>query len=208
MEPAQLSVADEVFSRLLAMSERDSLRSLYNDKLKTLCKELIVLRDVALRAQAAPGPFSPTPPNFGKIVPDAALQAILERRWRETAMCLDATANLAAAIMLGGLLEALFLAKARSLPKAAPLYTAKAAPKDKKGNPKTNLRDWSLYDFIQVAHELGWIGAVSKAGGHLVRDFRNLVHPNEELERKIVLDEREALALVKVFQTVVDELLA
>lgn len=207
MEAAQLSVANDLFSRLLAMSERDSLRSGYNDELKALCKELIALRDVTLRAPPVAGPFSATPPNFGQVVQDTTLQAILERRWRETAACLGANANLAAAIMLGGLLEGLFLAKAKSLPKLAPLYTAKAAPKDKQGNPKSNLRDWSLYDFIQVAYELGWIGSVSKAVSHLVRDFRNLVHPNEELERRIVLDERETLALVKVFQTIVDELL-
>jgi hypothetical protein len=33
------------------------------------------------------------------------------------------------------------------------------------------------------------------------------LYPNEEPERNIVLDEREALALVRVFQTIVDELL-
>lgn len=209
--PAEASVADEHFSRLLAMAERDSARARYKHELKALCDELIVLRDLALRtgnASTVPGPLSPTPPNFAKVVQDAAFQAILERRWRETAGCLGARAHLAAAIMLGGLLEALLLAKAKSLKPMAPLFKAKFAPKDKTGNPKSNLKEWHLFDFIQVAHELGWIGAVAKSVGHVVRDFRNLVHPNEEFERKITLDDREALALVSVFHTIATELLS
>lgn len=208
IDDTALATANGIFSRVLVMSERDSLRSRYDSELKALWKNLIAVRDVALRAPPRLAAFSAAPPEFARIVQDARLLAILERRWRETAACLAGKASLAASIMLGGLLEALLLAKAKALANQGPIFTAKNAPKDRKsGRTKSNLREWSLYDFIQVGHELGWIGSVAKAVGHTIRDFRNLVHPNEELERGVVLDEREALALVRAFQTIVDELL-
>lgn len=67
--------------------------------------------------------------------------------------CITAKAPLAATVMMGGLLEGLLLARVNSQANKAPIYTAAAAPKDKQGKTLP-LKDWTLQNYIGVAHEL------------------------------------------------------
>ena len=84
------------------------------------------------------------------------MQTILVARWHECIKCIDADVPLAATVMMGGLLEALLLARINRETVKRAIFTAKAAPKDhtKKTKP---LADWTLKDFIDVVHELGWM---------------------------------------------------
>jgi len=61
--------------------------------------------------------------------------AILTRRWAETLSCMRVDAHLAATVMMGGLLEAILLARVNRLTDLKPVFTARAAPKDKSGRP-------------------------------------------------------------------------
>jgi hypothetical protein len=53
------------------------------------------------------------------------MQEILARRWSEVHACIGANANLAATVMMGGLLETLLLARINVVVNKAAIFTAK-----------------------------------------------------------------------------------
>ena len=53
----------------------------------------------------------PAQPQFHLLISDPKMLGILDRRWKETLACQRVGADLAATVMLGSLLEALFLAR-------------------------------------------------------------------------------------------------
>ena len=57
--------------------------------------------------------------------------------------------------------------------------SASNAPK-KDGKVK-HFADWTLNDMIEVAHEIGWIQLDVKKFSHALRDFRNIIHPYQQL---------------------------
>ena len=112
----------------------------YRELLQTLKTTLIKLRSSGVLV--APN-IEPERPQFGVLIVDPKMLDILERRWTETLACKRVRADLAATVMLGGLLEALFLARINRMPSRSPLFTSRAAPKDKAGNTKA-LKEWGL----------------------------------------------------------------
>ncbi len=98
-----------------------------------------------------------------------------------------AGAPLAATVMMGGLLESLFLARVNREPDKAAIFTAKSAPVDAKSQNPLPLREWTLKDYIGVAHELRWIPQSAKDVSEIVRDYRNYIHPQKELAHQIAL---------------------
>lgn len=57
--------------------------------------------------------------------------------------------------------------------------TAQEAPKHKDTGDVKKLGEWSLSNFIDVAHELGKLQLDTKKFSHVLREFRNYIHPNE-----------------------------
>jgi len=119
------------------------------------------------------------PPNFVKITGDENLSVILNERWAEINRCLQSDAHLAGIILMGGVIEAVFLAIVKRYPQKA--RGCKSAPLDKKGKIK-KIRDWTLNELINVAFDCDWIHQDAARFGHLLRKYRNLVHPWEQLE--------------------------
>jgi hypothetical protein len=114
------------------------------------------------------------------------MQQILMRRWDEVQRCISVDAQLAATVMMGGLLESLLLARLNACTDMTIVYTAKLAPRDK--NKKTlPLPEWKLVHMVEVAHELGWITKGTKDIGHVLRDFRNYIHPHKELTDRVTI---------------------
>jgi hypothetical protein len=120
------------------------------------------------------------------------MRQILENRWKECQKCLSAEAALAATVMMGGLLEALFLAKINSLTDKAPVFKTAKAPKDKASGNPLQLKDGGLKDYIDVSHELKWITVSAKGVSEVIRDYRNYVHPNKELSHNIDISQDDA----------------
>jgi hypothetical protein len=77
------------------------------------------------------------------------MQGILSKRWQECVICVKAGAPLAATVMMGGILEGLLLAKINQLADKSPVFTAIAAPKDKKIGKTLPLKEWGLKNFIR-----------------------------------------------------------
>jgi hypothetical protein len=120
------------------------------------------------------------------------MQEVLTRRWQECVACLAASAPLAAVVMMGGLLESLFLARVNREPNKKSVFTASSAPKDPKTGMPLGLRDWTLRDYIAVSHELGWIPQSVRDVSQVLRDYRNYIHPQKELAHQLALTVSDA----------------
>jgi len=119
------------------------------------------------------------PPDFLHLKLEPGLGEILESRWKEIQRCLESEAYLASTILMGSLLEGMLLAVIQKHPKEA--NTAKSAPSDPKTGKIKYFAEWSLSDMINVAHDLGWIDLDVKKFSHSLREFRNLIHPYEQM---------------------------
>lgn len=117
------------------------------------------------------------PPDFDKLNLEYGISEILKKRWEEIQKCIDAKATLSAVIMMGALLEGFLLGTMQRKPQLA--NTALNSPK-KDGKVK-HFAEWSLNDMIEVAHEIGWIQLDVKKFSHALREFRNIIHPYQQL---------------------------
>ncbi|WP_433789745.1 DUF4145 domain-containing protein [Actinoplanes sp. CA-252034] len=101
------------------------------------------------------------------IVSDRSLAAVLDQRLTEARICRRHGAYTSAVIMLGSLLEGILLdAVATRLP-----------------NDTTRLDNWTLDNLIKTARQHRWIQSDRHDFGHLLRQYRNLVHPRAEIRR-------------------------
>lgn len=110
--------------------------------------------------------------------------------------------------MMGGLLEALFVARANKMPSKAALFKAKATPTNAKTGKPADIRDWMLASYIDVAHELGWITRSGKDVAAVLRDYRNYVHPEKERSHGIVLTSHDSVMLWDVTRNLAKQVLA
>ena len=205
-----LNALDSVYRDLLAATNRGTSRSRYIDLLKALKKSLGTLQaDKAielsnpLRHKASPD----TPPSFATIAADAEMQQLLVNRWNECVSCVSHDLPLAATVMMGGILEALLIARINKLTDQSPVFKAKAAPKDKTTGAVLKLREWTLSNYIDVAHELGWISDTYKDVGEILRDYRNYIHPYKEYQHKKHLTPDDSKMLWEIGKTIVRQIL-
>ena len=136
------------------------------------------------------------------------MQDILARRWEETLLCMRGGAHLAATVMMGGLLEALLLARVNLETNKKPIFTAMSAPKDKASGSTYPLKDWALRDYIDVSHELGWITKSAKDVGEVLRDWRNYIHPHKEHSHKVKLVKSDGVLLWGVAKSIATQVIA
>lgn len=194
---------DELYRGLIEASGRATTRAKYLDTLKAVKKRLGTLQSdhvIPLAAPIAAQPLANTsdnPPPFAPLISDPKMQAILTQRWQECVICVKSGAPLAATVMMGGILEGLLLAKINQLPSMAPAFTAASAPRDKAGKTLA-LKDWTLKNYIDVAHELKWITRTAKDVGEVMRDYRNYIHPQKELSHGISLVQGDAQMLWEI----------
>jgi hypothetical protein len=109
--------------------------------------------------------------------------------------------------MMGGLLEGLLLAKINQLSNKTSVFSAATKPMDPRTGKALQLKEWTLKNYIDVAHELGWITKTTKDIGEVVRDYRNFIHPQKELSHGIVLEVGDAQMLWEVAKSITLQLL-
>lgn len=193
---------------VLDATARSSAKTTYLTALKNAKEALASLRGVAL-VPARSMPSAPeAPPDFGALASDPAMKAILERRWIECQRCIRASAPLAATVMMGGLLEALFVARANLMTSKAPLFRAKVTPMDSKTKKPLVLPEWTLRPYIDVAAELGWISPSGKDVAAVLRDYRNYIHPEKERAHGVNLNEHDSGMFWEVTKSLARQLLA
>lgn len=104
---------------------------------------------------------------------------ILESRIDEIKKCFSSNSHLSIIIMAGSVLEGLLLGVALKLPKE--FNQAGATPKNPADNKPKQFYDWTLNDFINVAYELKLLDEDVKKFSHALRDFRNFIHPFQQM---------------------------
>jgi hypothetical protein len=202
---ADLRPVDEMYQKIMESSHKNAARSGYVHTLKDISESLVQLRSFNVVKLAA-ATTTDAPPDFSKLVSDAAMQVILEKRWTECVICISCGAPLAATVMIGGLLEGLLLARVNRESNKAPIFTAVTAPRDKQ-NKTLPLKEWTLQDYIAVAHELKWITVAAKDVGVVLRDYRNYIHPQKELSHGVSLATPDALILWEIGKSISRQLL-
>jgi len=110
--------------------------------------------------------------------------------------------------MMGGLLEAVCLARVNQLQDLRPVFTAKAAPKDKTSGKPRPLKDWGLKDDLDVANELGWIRQSAKDVGQVLRDYRNYVHPEKERSHGVSVNADDTAMFLAVLSSLCGQVIA
>jgi len=205
LDAGALTSADAIYHRMLKASELAGSRSQYRQSLKELRAELLEIR--AKQMSAVSKRTADVTPSFTVLIPDARMQSILERRWNECVLCLNAPAPMAATVMMGGLLEGLLLARVNKEPSQQPIFTSAGAPRDRVSGKTLPLKEWTLKNFIDVAHELGWISESAKDVSIVLRDYRNYIHPQKELSHGIALKPQDATVLWEVAKSISKQLL-
>lgn len=202
---------DATFRELLSATGRATSRTRYTGWLKTIKKQLgslqvdkvIELSSAGVVAQATPD----VAPSFAAISADPEMQTLLSNRWTECVGCINHSLPLAATVMLGGLLEAVLLARVNQLADKKPVFTAVSAPKDKKTGATLTLKDWGLSNYIDVANEVGWISDTYKEVGVILRDYRNYIHPLKEYQHKKTINTEDAKILWEIGKSILRQLL-
>lgn len=182
----QLDAVDTQFRIILDASERSAAKNTFVAALKAAKDALMKARTGAL--SGAPLVSSAdTVPDFSPLASDPAMQAILSRRWQECRRCIDAHAPLAATVMMGGLLEALFVARANKLGDKSHLFKCAGTPIDGRTKKPLDLKSWTLAPYIDVGHELKWISSTARDVASVLRDYRNYIHPEKERSHGVTI---------------------
>lgn len=103
---------------------------------------------------------------------------ILKSRFEEIKKCFRSKAHLSVIFMCGSSLEGILLGIALENPKD--FNQALSAPKDREGKVKI-FPDWALSQLIDVASEIGFLKEDVKKFSHSLRDFRNYIHPYQQV---------------------------
>ena len=140
------------------------------------------------------------PLSFHRISTVGPLAGILEARLAEAIRCLQADAPLAVIFHCGGILEGLLLGVASA--NAQQFNQAPNSPKDRAGNIKL-FHEWTLAQFIDVSCELGYLRLDVKKFSHALRDFRNYVHPYEQMSTRFNPDKHTAEICLQVLRAAV-----
>jgi hypothetical protein len=135
--------------------------------------------------------------SFTKIQLESALVPILEARLVELHKALKADCPLLVVFMCGSILEGILLGVARN--NVQQFNQSSASPKDKQGKVKM-LHEWTLANFIDVSYDVGLLGLDVKKFSHALRDFRNYIHPYEQMASRFSPDKHTAQICFQVLR--------
>lgn len=134
---------------------------------------------------------------------EASLIPILEHRLAEAERCMRADAWLSVVILCGSVLEAALLGTALQHPKD--FNESTVSPKDRSGKVLP-LHDWKLAQLVDVAHDCRFLKVDVRKFSHVLREFRNYVHPWEQLASRFSPDKHTALICMQVLKAAIADL--
>jgi hypothetical protein len=138
-----------------------------------------------------------------KLGLDEAITETLRIRFDEIKKSLKSKASLSVIFLSGSSLEGILLGIAMKYPKE--FNQARCSPKDKEGKVRS-YHEWTLSNFIDTAHEIGLIKEDVKKFSHSLRDFRNYIHPYEQVSSRFNPDEHTARICWQVLKAAIFQL--
>ena len=128
-------------------------------------------------------------PNIQSLPVEPIVVPIIESRLLEAQKALSVEAYLSVVILCGSILEAVLLGSAQKEP--VKFNKSTASPKTKAGKVKL-FHDWTLSNLIAVATDVGVLKPDVQKFGHGLRDFRNYIHPYQQIVSGFAPDEHTA----------------
>jgi len=204
-----LSEANRHYQTVLDSTNRYAAKTTYLAAFKAAKDALVGVRAavLTLTPTSAGASTDDLAPDFSPLAGNQDMREVLTRRWHECCRCVRAEAHLAAIVMMGGLLEALFVSRANKMPNKDPLVIAPSAPKDRQTGKTLDYQDWMLDSYIKVGHELGWITDSAKQVAAVLRDYRNYIHPAKELRHRVELGRNDSAMFWQLTKTLVRQVL-
>lgn len=201
----QLKQVDEALSEVIALCSGSPSREKVSKKLKATRQIILKISADSETLIADNSTNVSQSPDFNALVTDPRMREILIRRWSECEVCINNRVVVGSLVMIGGLLEALLLAKVNQTIDKSPIFTAQSAPRDKAGKT-LQLKEWSLKDYIEVAHELSWITQSMRDMISVLREYRNYIHPYKELSLSSTFTAKDLPLIWDIAKTIIREL--
>lgn len=206
--PEQVSKVDSLYAKLSTATYKATGKTVYLALLKEIRAELLLVQGQSFVSSGTNTDLKI--PDISKLVQNPEMASLLQRRMQEVLDAIDKS-PLTATIMMGAVLEALFLARINILADKKALFALKTTPKDKNGKPQ-ELKEWGLNDFIEISHEIGWIRKPLKDVSAVLRDYRNIIHPVKELslmremKTDILVNDSDAKMFWRVFSELSEQI--
>lgn len=128
-------------------------------------------------------------PNLHKLPLDKQVVKIIEARLEEAGKALRAGAFLSVIVLSGSILEGVLFGVAQHNPEK--FNRSPISPKTPEGKVRP-FHDWSLAQLIDVAHEVGLLSLDVKKFSHELREFRNFIHPYQQMRARFNPDQHTA----------------
>ncbi|MCD5360308.1 hypothetical protein LQT98_01250 [Chromobacterium aquaticum] len=141
--------------------------------------------------------------NLSALGLESAITDVLQHRIKEIEKCFSSGSPLAVILLAGSALEGIFLGLAIQYPKQ--FNSAKSSSKDSSSKVKP-FHEWNLSGFIDVAKELGLIQPDTHKFSHSLRDFRNYIHPFEQMSSGFSPREHTAKICLQVLRAAIHEI--
>ncbi len=138
-----------------------------------------------------------TVPNIHKLPVEPQVATIIEARLNEARAALGAKAYLSVIFLCGSVLEGVLLGVAQKNPEK--FNRSPASAKDTQGKVRP-LHEWNLAQFIDVACDVQLLKLDVKKFSHGLRDFRNYIHPYQQLVSGFTPDEHTAKVCFQVLK--------
>ncbi len=135
-----------------------------------------------------------------KLGLETVITEVLKNRIDEIHKCFIAKSYLSAIILSGSTLEGLLFGIATNNMKL--FNQANCSPKHTDGKVK-KFADWTLNSFIDVSCEVGIIKEDVKKFSHALKDFRNYIHPYEQMCSKYSPDEHTVKICLQVLKAAI-----
>lgn len=142
--------------------------------------------------------------NIDNLMLDGTISDILKGRMAEADLCIKNQAPLAAIFLIGSIMEGLLLGAAQTYPRE--INQAICAPKDRESGKTKKYPDWTLNNFIDAAAEIGILNEDVKKFSHVLRDFRNYIHPYQQMASHFTPDTHTALICYQVLNAAIAQI--
>lgn len=140
--------------------------------------------------------------DLRQVAVEVNLQSVVADRLDEVETCFENGAHLAVVILCGSTLEGLLFEVARNHP--AEFNRARAAPRHvDKVRP---FSEWTLNDLLNCSRELGLLGEDVAKFGHALREFRNYIHPQQQVREGFRPRRVTAQVARQVLRAAIDDL--
>lgn len=142
--------------------------------------------------------------NIYSLGLDGFISDVLQNRFEEIKLCLQYGIPLSSIFLIGSTLEGLLLGVALQNPQ---IYNqTKSSPRDISTGKVKQFHLWSLSNLIDVSYEVGFLKEDVKKFSHALRDFRNYIHPYEQMSSRFNPDTYTAKICWQVLKAVVNQL--